>query len=84
MPRAVGQWAQSGYSGGFTWSESIFSGNVSALSILKHYLSRHVACIGALTTMLALGIDPIVQQTKTISIQTRNVNKTALANIVRA
>ncbi|KAG8532459.1 uncharacterized protein KY384_002336 [Bacidia gigantensis] len=57
-------------------------GPLGSLLLLWSFRAQYVASIGALITVLALGIDPIIQQT--ISIKTREVNVTTPAHIGRA
>jgi hypothetical protein len=47
-----------------------------------YHVIRHVACLGALITILAIGIDPFVQQV--ISVKTRNVTSNYPPTLDRA
>ncbi|KAL8914965.1 MAG: hypothetical protein Q9171_000592 [Xanthocarpia ochracea] len=57
-------------------------GPLGAIQLLWHLKAKYVASIGAIITILALGIDPIVQQTLSIGVGVRNA--TIPATIGRA
>ncbi|MCJ1423526.1 hypothetical protein MMC29_001410 [Sticta canariensis] len=62
--------------------DSASRGPIGSVQPLWYFKAKYVASIGAIATVLALGVDPIIQQT--ISINAHVVNSTKLATIGRA
>ncbi|KAL8737922.1 MAG: hypothetical protein Q9181_001227 [Wetmoreana brouardii] len=62
--------------------DSASRGPMGSMQLLWYFRAKHVASIGAIATVLALGVDPIVQQT--LSIKADVVISTNSATIGRA
>ncbi|MCJ1466309.1 hypothetical protein MMC07_004928 [Pseudocyphellaria aurata] len=62
--------------------DSASRGPMGAMQLLWYFKAKYVASIGAIATILALGVDPIMQQT--LSIKVDVVNVTDVATLGRA